>query len=397
MTTTTTTTTTTHRHRKGLLTLLLLALAESISLAEAVSFWSINGKTPLGKNTDTAFEKVVKDAINDNTNRSPKSCSPKKPSLPPLLPRARLRFKMRNFSDEEEYCKECVSLCENNVCSIRGGESSTVESAATAALDAVTPYGIPLNAWKVIFQIFLTFINVAFWLFPLKSKKMTENKLVLSIANSFSGGVFLSLAFGHLLPECTHGFRGMNEAIPYMLALSGYMLIFMVEKVIFDTEHCLESSEKDKNNKEGNAAGAGRGAVILLMALAVHSILEMTALGLADTFPDAALLSLSIALHQPAESIALLVAFIKSGLSESDIIKFLSIFSSMGPIGVVLGMAVNEFAAPIVDSVMLAVVAGTFVYVGATEVIPEEFEDGEHKWKKCLALILGIVSIFGIT
>lgn len=69
----------------------------------------------------------------------------------------------------------------------------------------------------------------------------------------------------------------------------------------------------------------------------------------------------------------------------------------MGPIGVALGMAVNEFAAPIVDSVMLAVVAGTFVYVGATEVIPEEFEDGEHKWKKFLALVLGIVSIFGIT
>jgi zinc transporter 1/2/3 len=69
----------------------------------------------------------------------------------------------------------------------------------------------------------------------------------------------------------------------------------------------------------------------------------------------------------------------------------------MGPIGVALGMAVNEFAAPIVDSAMLAVVAGTFVYVGATEVIPEEFEEPDDKWKKFLALISGIVSIFVIT
>jgi zinc transporter 1/2/3 len=42
-------------------------------------------------------------------------------------------------------------------------------------------------------------------------------------------------------------------------------------------------------------------------------------------------------------------------------------------------------------------VAGTFVYVGATEVIPEEFEDPDDKWKKFLALISGIVSIFVIT
>lgn len=69
----------------------------------------------------------------------------------------------------------------------------------------------------------------------------------------------------------------------------------------------------------------------------------------------------------------------------------------MGPIGVALGMAVNEFAAPIVDAIMVAVVAGTFVYVGATEVIPEEWEDPEHKWKKFLALMGGIISILVIT
>ena len=93
----------------------------------------------------------------------------------------------------------------------------------------------------------------------------------------------------------------------------------------------------------------------------------------------------------------MLVAFLKSGLPHGDIIRYLSIFSAMGPIGVGIGMAVNEFAAPIVDSIMLAVVAGTFIYVGATEVIPEEWEESDHKWKKFGALVAGIVSIFVIT
>jgi len=140
---------------------------------------------------------------------------------------------------------------------------------------------------------------------------MTENKLALSIANAFSGGVFLSLAFGHLIPECVHGFEGMNEALPYMIVLSGYLLIFFVEKVAFDAHglmHNIGPADQDHHSHDnGNAnvsvkeaveKNTGRSAVILLGALAVHSILEMTALGLARSFGDSALLSLSIALHQ---------------------------------------------------------------------------------------------------
>jgi zinc transporter 1/2/3 len=84
-------------------------------------------------------------------------------------------------------------------------------------------------------------------------------------------------------------------------------------------------------------------------------------------------------------------------MPKAEIVQFLSIFSAMGPIGVALGIAVNQFAAPIVDAIMLAIVAGTFVYVGATEVIPEEWEDSENKWVKFFALLSGIVSIFLIT
>jgi zinc transporter 1/2/3 len=69
----------------------------------------------------------------------------------------------------------------------------------------------------------------------------------------------------------------------------------------------------------------------------------------------------------------------------------------MGPIGVAVGMIVKELASPIVDAVMLAIVAGTFVYVGATEVIPEEWEEQDHKWKKFVALMSGIISVFAIT
>jgi zinc transporter 1/2/3 len=215
----------------------------------------------------------------------------------------------------------------------RGGHvHERIVEAAASAVDGSTaaamPYGIPLNAWKVIFQAFLTTLNVLCWLIPLRSKKISENKLALSIANAFSGGVFLSLAFGHLIPECVHGFEGYNEVTPYLLVLSGYLLIFFVEKVAFDAHDIMHEMEHAQENQKVNGdagtpvASSGRSAVILLAALAVHSILEMTALGLADTFGDSAILTLSIALHQVSTMVRLIAS------PTRDTVHSLSLYNS---------------------------------------------------------------------
>lgn len=433
-------------HRKGILTVCLVVLTEYIAFSDAVHFWSTyqNWSHRYG-NRRESFQKeegfFSKSSLNKQTNFAKRNsnsldqeCAVDKTctttsftehtSKNTLHPR-----KLTRIASGTRTCSTAMyDCCKNNTpqcfaLDIRGGHGShssiIPEGTAAAAAETVmtaasaaglpTPYNIPLNMWKVIFQFFLTALNVACWLIPLKANKMTENKLAMSIANAFSGGVFLSLAFGHLIPECVHGFEGMNESLPYMIVLGGYLLIFFVEKVAFDAHGLMndcggdDQPQSNGNKKEVVAASekavasTGRSAVILLGALAVHSILEMTALGLARSFGDSALLSLSIALHQPAESIALLVAFLKSGMPKDEIIKYLSVFSLMGPIGVGIGMAVSEFAAPIFDSIMLATVAGTFVYVGATEVIPEEWEEQDHKWKKFVALMGGITSIFAIT
>ena len=282
----------------------MLLFAESIALSNAAKFWSAyDGWSRQffgGKNQN-----------HEEECRADDTCTIGKTNLFQPRSRARMPATMMTTASASKAIPDCCSKeCSSCVLKLRGGEQQsfgTDSTLSTVASAAVTPYGLPLNLWKVIFQFFLTAMNVACWLIPLKSKKMTENKLALSLANAFSGGVFLSLAFGHLIPECVHGFHGVttNEALPYMIVLGGYLLIFFVEKVAFDAHGLMHTSSGEnhdgKNNEEDNdspALGAGRSAVILLGALAVHSILEMTALGLADTFADSAVLSLSIALHQ---------------------------------------------------------------------------------------------------
>lgn len=50
-----------------------------------------------------------------------------------------------------------------------------------------------------------------------------------------------------------------------------------------------------------------------------------------------------------------------------------------------------------VDAVLVSLAAGTFIYVGATEVVADEFESPQHKWKKFGALLGGVVLIAYIT
>jgi hypothetical protein len=348
-----------------MLTLCLLFLAESVTFANARTLWSKTDRSfsdnsgsrttpndPFSQQQQQANEEFNNNN-NKNNNIDGNTCSP---PLPPISSSKKARgafgrffsivgdmgrattSRNNNFSILDDCCRDCYSCMDprhaQSVCQVvpRGGHGihhaaqHVVEAAVLAAAEGgsaviATPYGIPLNGWKVIFQAILTTINVLCWLIPLRSKKISENKLALSLANAFSGGVFLSLAFGHLIPECVHGFHNYNEVTPYMLVLSGYLLIFFVEKVAFDAHDILHemehgggishdhSGDKSHSHSHGNGAVAaanpekpvattGRSALILLGALAVHSILEMAALGLADTFGDCALLTLSIALHQ---------------------------------------------------------------------------------------------------
>lgn len=312
---------------KGFLTLALVILAESVTVSNAVKLWASYNYNGGHSNRDyalfdrnTPFSRATREvqACLGSDKESCPSASPAIAHSSPVAKRSTLgrlsrRAVLGATPDCCTDCSHCLDAGSLNTCTNipRGGNIEQIVGATAESTKGVMPYGIPLNGWKVIFQAFLTTLNVLCWLIPLRSKKISENKLALSLANAFSGGVFLSLAFGHLIPECVHGFEGYNEVTPYLLVLSGYLLIFFVEKVAFDAHEILHEMEHAQEKKvaggdgENHGATSGRSAIILLGALAVHSILEMAALGLSDSFGDSAILTLSIALHQ-VSSIALL-------------------------------------------------------------------------------------------
>lgn len=73
---------------------------------------------------------------------------------------------------------------------------------------------------------------------------------MIGIANAFSGGVFITVAMLHLLPESHEAFEKIfrkERAFPiaFLLALFGYCLILMIEKVVFDSHsHGVDHMEE---------------------------------------------------------------------------------------------------------------------------------------------------------
>ena len=65
-----------------------------------------------------------------------------------------------------------------------------------------------------------------------------------------------------------------------------------------------------------------KSAIVLLVAMSVHSLIETVALGIARDKTSASMMAASIGLHQPAETLALLVAFLKTSLPTDAIVKY---------------------------------------------------------------------------
>ena len=64
----------------------------------------------------------------------------------------------------------------------------------------------------------------------------------------------------------------------------------------------------------------------------------------------------------------------------------------MTPFGVIIGYAFSGLS-EVIRAICMSISAGTFLYIGGTEIIVEEFGLTCYRWKKFLILLVGIFFI----
>lgn len=191
---------------------------------------------------------------------------------------------------------------------------------------------------------------------------------------SFSAGVLLSVGLGHLLPEA----QTLVANAPFWL-LASFVFFYIIEHgLILHT--CFESGECEAHPIDR----------IALIGLGFHSLLDGIVIGV--SFEISVVLgivaTLSVILHKLPDGISMSSILLHSGYDRQRTLFFSYLVAAATPIGAVASYLLLRDIAPNILGILLAVAAGSFLYVAATDLIPEI-----HKKSQVLNIVLVILGI----
>lgn len=125
------------------------------------------------------------------------------------------------------------------------------------------------------------------------------------------------------------------------------------------------------------------GPVFLFVAMIIHSFFEGLPIGFAKDNRAAFKFMTAVGMHKFAEAFfmgTILLKAVNNGFPKLSLT--LSVLLSIGtPSGIMGGVFMSNLAIGDLEVTALALAAGTFIYIGATEIPMEEFEDEHHEEK----------------
>lgn len=198
----------------------------------------------------------------------------------------------------------------------------------------------------------------------------------LHLILGFSAGAVIAVAFFDLIPEAFELSEGVREAESVALFIAvGFFLYLLVDRLLFfrSTQHLNEDDTHAHVHAHGHGA-LGAGGIV------AHSFFDGLAIGLAFQVSVAvgALVATAVLIHKISDGITTVGIVLKGEGQRSKVedkntrnraLRWLAVVS-LAP---VLGIAVASAIAIPESSLgaMLAFFAGFFIYIGASELIPE--------------------------
>ena len=205
--------------------------------------------------------------------------------------------------------------------------------------------------------------------------------------NSFAAGIILAVAFVHLLPASMK----MNEHAA-LYVFGGFIVFYLLE-----TFFILHSSAQIHYSE--NLAKKTYKGTVMFSGLLFHSFIDGIVIGTGFEVDMrlGILASISVIAHEVPEGISTLTLMMRS----MDIKKAVKLSLGVAfatPAGVVVTILLFSSSSPAFLSefmgAVLAVAAGSFFYIGASDLIPETHQEHEdHAGLNAFVLIMGAILI----
>lgn len=208
-------------------------------------------------------------------------------------------------------------------------------------------------------------------------KENILNKILLVLIG-LSAGALMGGAFLHLLPEAVEKSIGLNV---YLFVLIGFILFFLIEKVLH-WRHCHKGECDVHTFQYMNLVGDSIHNFIDGMIMAASFVVSVP-LGITTT--------IAISTHEIPQEIGDFGVLLYGGFSKKKAIMLNFTIALTAVLGGIVGFFVSSFVEDIVLFI-LPFAAGGFIYIAATDLVPEIRK--ELDMKKYMATLL--VFICGI-
>jgi ZIP family zinc transporter len=208
----------------------------------------------------------------------------------------------------------------------------------------------------------------------------------LHLILGFSAGAVIGVAFFDLLPEALQlGKDFFNINLITSVAALGFIVYMVLDRFVFFHSHSDHNSEKCDPSKRG-LLGAG--------SLSVHSFLDGTAIGLAFKVSPAigTIVAVAVLVHDFSDGINTVNMILKNSGTRGQAFKWLLVDAIAPVLGVISTLFFSVSEATL--GIILAVFTGFFLYIGASDLLPESHHNHPTVWTT-VATILGVVVLYG--
>lgn len=205
---------------------------------------------------------------------------------------------------------------------------------------------------------------------------------------ALSGGIVVAVALLEVLPEAIEHIGDAHDAVP--LVALGFVAFFLLERVL--VLHHRDDPEQ--------ARAHGRVGVLGAMGLSLHTFTDGVGIGLAFSVSAEAglLVLLAVVSHGFADGLNT-VSFVLSQSGDRTRAKRWLRIDALAPLaGAVVGSLISVSDQTL--GYFLAVYAGFFLYMGATDLLPAAHaheHDGDGSWRRVALTVAGFVAIYGVT
>lgn len=221
-------------------------------------------------------------------------------------------------------------------------------------------------------------------------KSRFANQIITTLI-SFGAGAFLGAVFLDILPEAL---EQTSKPHPILIAtLSGFIIFFILERFLMRYVRHFHPKSKHSDHTESLS-------VLIILGDSLHNFLDGIVIAIAYTADPILGLptALAISAHEIPQEIGDFSVLLKLKWDKTKIIA-VNIFQSLLTIpGVLLGFYMGKLVQPHLP-LFLGATAGIFLYISASDLIPELHHQSGHKhfFRIVIPLISSIFLIFLLT